>query len=94
MKFAKISENLNRNFGKRKPLKRSNFKGFGWRSRWDSNPRAFWANGFQDRLVMTASIQLRISILFNSQARLQEKRARNAKIAIIEKSVNPHVVKV
>ena len=59
MKFAKISENSNRNFGKRKPLKRSNFKGFGWRSRWDSNPRAFWANGFQDRLVMTASIQLR-----------------------------------
>lgn len=48
MKFAKISENSNRNFGKRKPLKRSNFKGFGWRSRWDSNPRAFWANGFQD----------------------------------------------
>ena len=47
MKFAKISENSNRNFGKRKPLKRSNFKGFGWRSRWDSNPRAFWANGFQ-----------------------------------------------
>ena len=37
MKFAKISENSNRNFGKRKPLKRSNFKGFGWRSRWDSN---------------------------------------------------------
>ena len=28
MKFAKISENSNRNFGKRKPLKRSNFKGF------------------------------------------------------------------
>ena len=45
---GKISENSNRNFGKRKPLKRSNFKGLGWRSRWDSNPRAFWANGFQD----------------------------------------------
>ena len=25
----------------------------------DSNPRAFWANGFQDRLVVTASIILR-----------------------------------
>ena len=28
MKFAKNSVNSNRNFGKRKPLKRSNFKGF------------------------------------------------------------------
>ena len=65
-----------------------------WRRRRDSNPGAFWANGFQDRLVMTTSIRLRISILFNSQARLQEKRARNAKIAIIEKSVNPYGVKV
>ena len=46
MKFAKISENSNRNFGKRKPLKRSNFKGFGWRSRWDSNPRGREAKRF------------------------------------------------
>ena len=30
-----------------------------WRRGWDSNPCAFWANGFQDRLVMTASIPLR-----------------------------------
>ena len=33
---------------------------FLWRRKRDSNPRAFWANGFQDRLVMTASIFLRI----------------------------------
>ncbi len=31
-----------------------------WRRRRDSNPRAFWANGFQDRLVMTTSILLRV----------------------------------
>ena len=31
---------------KRKPLKRSNFKGFGWRSRWDSNPRGREAKRF------------------------------------------------
>ena len=31
-----------------------------WRRVWDSNPRAQRANGFQDRLVMTASIPLRI----------------------------------
>ena len=35
-----------------------------WRSRWDSNPRAFWANGFQDRLVMTASIQLHVFVAY------------------------------
>ena len=29
-----------------------------WRRGWDSNPCALWANGFQDRLVMTASIPL------------------------------------
>ena len=34
--------------------------GFSWRRKRDSNPRAFWANGFQDRLVVTASIFLRI----------------------------------
>ena len=79
MKFAKISENSNRNFGKRKPLKRSNFKGFGWRSRWDSNPRAFWANGFQDRLVMTASIQLRISILFLFSSTFARKTCKKCK---------------
>ena len=33
---------------------------FIWRRKRDSNPRAFWANGFQDRLVVTASIFLRI----------------------------------
>ena len=32
---------------------------YGWRRMRDSNPRAFWANGFQDRLVVTASIILR-----------------------------------
>ena len=31
-----------------------------WRRKRDSNPRAFWANGFQDRLVVTASIFLLI----------------------------------
>ncbi len=31
-----------------------------WRRKRDSNPRAFWANGFQDRLVVTASIFLHI----------------------------------
>ena len=34
--------------------------GFFWRRGRDSNPRGFWPNGFQDRLVMTASIPLRI----------------------------------
>ena len=33
---------------------------FLWRRKRDSNPRAFWANGFQDRLVVTASIFLHI----------------------------------
>ena len=33
---------------------------FYWRRGWDSNPCGFWPNGFQDRLVMTASIPLRI----------------------------------
>ena len=33
---------------------------FIWRRKRDSNPRAFWANGFQDRLVVTASIFLLI----------------------------------
>ena len=33
---------------------------FLWRRKRDSNPRAFWANGFQDRLVVTASIFLLI----------------------------------
>ena len=36
---------------------------FFWRRQRDSNPRAFWANGFQDRLVMTTSICLRIKFL-------------------------------
>ena len=31
---------------------------FFWRRKRDSNPRAQWANGFQDRLVMTTSIFL------------------------------------
>ncbi len=34
--------------------------GFFWRRGRDSNPRGFWPNGFQDRLVMTASIPLHI----------------------------------
>ena len=39
------------------------FKGL-WRRVWDSNPRGVWApNGFQDRLVMTASITLRVDYL-------------------------------
>ena len=33
---------------------------FLWRRLRDSNPRGFWPNGFQDRLVVTASISLRI----------------------------------
>ena len=33
---------------------------FIWRRKRDSNPRGFWPNGFQDRLVMTASIFLHI----------------------------------
>ncbi len=89
MKFAKISENSNRNFGKRKPLKRSNFKGFGWRSRWDSNPRAFWANGFQDRLVMTASIQLRISILFLFSSTFARKTCKKCKDCNYRKVCKP-----
>ena len=38
---------------------------FIWRRKRDSNPRAFWANGFQDRLVVTASIFLRIKFLLD-----------------------------
>ena len=34
-----------------------------WRRVWDSNPRAQRANGFQDRLVMTTSITLRVRLL-------------------------------
>ena len=37
------------------------FQGKKWRRKRDSNPRAFWANGFQDRLVVTASIFLHIT---------------------------------
>ena len=33
---------------------------FIWRRKRDSNPRGFWPNGFQDRLVVTASIFLHI----------------------------------
>ena len=33
---------------------------FLWRRKRDSNPRGFWPNGFQDRLVVTASIFLHI----------------------------------
>ena len=33
---------------------------FVWRKLRDSNPCAFWANGFQDRLVMTTSISFRL----------------------------------
>ena len=39
----------------------SDFNGvFIWRRVWDSNPRAQGANAFQEHLVMTASITLRI----------------------------------
>ena len=34
---------------------------FLWRRKRDSNPRGFWPNGFQDRLVVTASIFLHIT---------------------------------
>ena len=34
-----------------------------WRRVWDSNPRGQGPNGFQDRLVMTASITLRVCYL-------------------------------
>ena len=53
--------------GVREPLTVAKNKGhpqgvslFFWRRKRDSNPRAFWANGFQDRLVVTASIFLHI----------------------------------
>ena len=45
--------------GIKNPWKYVIFKGKMWRRKRDSNPRAFWANGFQDRLVVTASIFLR-----------------------------------
>ena len=35
-----------------------------WRRLRDSNPRGFCPNGFQDRLVMTASISLRLFVFF------------------------------
>ena len=35
--------------------------GLYWRRKRDSNPRGFWPNGFQDRLVVTASIFLRVN---------------------------------
>ena len=35
---------------------------FIWRRLRDSNPRGFWPNGFQDRLVVTASISLRMNL--------------------------------
>ena len=79
---------------KQKSSKRSSFKGFHGGAGGIRTHVTFRSNGFQDRLVMTTSIQLRISILFYSQARLQEKRARNATYAIIEKSVNPYCLKV
>ena len=44
-------------FLSKKAPKKSGLK---WRRKRDSNPRAFWANGFQDRLVVTASIFLHI----------------------------------
>ena len=42
---------------KNEHLKRCSFF---WRKLRDSNPCAFWANGFQDRLVMTTSISFRL----------------------------------
>ena len=54
--------------GVREPLTVAKNKGhpqgvslFFWRRKRDSNPRGFWPNGFQDRLVVTASIFLRIN---------------------------------
>ena len=40
---------------------------FLWRRKRDSNPRGFWPNGFQDRLVVTASIFLQIIATLGSQ---------------------------
>ena len=40
---------------------------FLWRRKRDSNPRGFWPNGFQDRLVVTASIFLRIKLFLLAQ---------------------------
>ena len=47
---------------KNKPDKYSFVRFVLWRRGWDSNPCAFWANGFQDRLVMTTSIPLRVFV--------------------------------
>ena len=44
-----------------KALENTGFSRAKWRRKRDSNPRAFWANGFQDRLVVTASIFLHIT---------------------------------
>ena len=49
---------------KKKNLENVVFSRLLWRRVWDSNPRGVWApNGFQDRLVMTASITLRVCYL-------------------------------
>ena len=89
MKFAKIGENSNRDSGKEKPLKHSSSKGF-WRSRWDSNPRVpHETNGFQDRLVMTASIQLRISILFLFSSTFARKTCKKCKDCNYRKVCKP-----
>ena len=50
------------NFFKKTNLTNIHLSGFIWRRGWDSNPCAFWANGFQDRLVMTTSIPLRVFV--------------------------------
>ena len=54
---------------------------FIWRRLRDSNPRGLWPNGFQDRLVVTASISLRkyldmISHFFSVVKSKSDKRAK------------------
>ena len=61
--LAEYAQNLQANFvrnAQTPTTKKAHQTGvlYGWRRMRDSNPRAFWANGFQDRLVVTASIIL------------------------------------
>ena len=57
--------------------------GFFWRRKRDSNPRGFWPNGFQARLVMPASIFLRI------QMTLEFEYAENIETALKTRFQNP-----
>ena len=58
--FARKLKKQNKT-GYKKPLKTLGFSRVKWRRKRDSNPRGFWPNGFQDRLVVTASIFLHIT---------------------------------